>query len=62
MLWQGTAWQGAVCEARAHLARAEGDTAAAGRLLREAAGLFEAAGQPPDARRCQEAAGDLDGA
>ena len=62
VLWQGTAWQGAVCEARAHLARAEGDTAAAGRLLREAAGLFEAAGQPPDARRCQEAAGDLDGA
>ena len=24
--WQGTAWQGAVTEARAHLARAEGTT------------------------------------
>ena len=35
--WQGTAWQGAVAEARAHLVRAEGDHAAADRLLAEAA-------------------------
>jgi hypothetical protein len=40
-------------EARAHLADAEGDTTAAGRLLVDAAALFEAAGQPLDAARCQ---------
>ena len=54
--WQGTAWQGAVAEARAHLVRAEGDRAAAGRLLAEAATLFELAGQPLDAQRCLDAA------
>jgi hypothetical protein len=54
--WQGTAWQGAVAEARAHLARAEGDGAAASRLLSEAATLFELAGQPLDAQRCLDAA------
>lgn len=54
--WQGTAWQGAVAEARAHLVRAEGDHAAAGRLLAEAAALFELAGQPLDAQRCLDAA------
>ena len=54
--WQGTAWQGAVTEARAHLARAEGDDAAASRLLAEAAKLFAVAGQPLDAQRCLEAA------
>jgi DNA-binding winged helix-turn-helix (wHTH) protein/tetratricopeptide (TPR) repeat protein len=54
--WQGTAWQGAVAEARAHLVRAEGDHAAAGRLLAEAATLFELAGQPLDAQRCLDAA------
>jgi hypothetical protein len=55
--WQGTAWQGAVAEARAHLARAEGDDAAGGRLLADAAKLFELAGQPLDAQRCLDAAG-----
>ena len=54
--WQGTAWQGAVAEARAHLARAEGDDTAASRLLTEAAKLFELAGQPLDAQRCLDAA------
>jgi len=54
--WQGTAWQGAVAEARAYLARAEGDRATAGRLLAEAATLFELAGQPLDAQRCLDAA------
>ncbi|HTQ89151.1 MAG TPA: winged helix-turn-helix domain-containing protein [Streptosporangiaceae bacterium] len=54
--WQGTAWQGAVAEARAHLVRAEGDRAAAGRLLAEAAALFDLAGQPLDAQRCLDAA------
>lgn len=55
-LWQGTAWEGAVAEARAHLARAEGDGVTAGRLLDRAAHLFEAADQPLDAQRCREAA------
>jgi len=54
--WQGTAWQGAVTEARAHLVRAEGDHAAASRLLAEAATLFELAGQPLDAQRCLDSA------
>jgi DNA-binding winged helix-turn-helix (wHTH) protein/tetratricopeptide (TPR) repeat protein len=55
-LWQGTAWQGAVAEARAHLARAEGDVTTALRLLDRAASLFETADQPLDAQRCREAA------
>jgi hypothetical protein len=54
--WQGTAWQGAVAEAGAHLARAEGDDAAAGRLLTGAVELFTIAGQPLDAQRCLDAA------
>jgi hypothetical protein len=54
--WQGTAWQGAVTEARAHLVRAEGNQPAASRLLAEAAMLFELAGQPLDAQRCRDAA------
>jgi DNA-binding winged helix-turn-helix (wHTH) protein/tetratricopeptide (TPR) repeat protein len=54
--WQGTAWQGAVAEAGAHLARAEGDDAAAGRLLTGAAELFTIAGQPLDVQRCLDAA------
>ena len=54
--WQGTAWQGAVTEVRAHLARAEGGDAAAKGLFAEAAKLFAVAGQPLDAQRCLEAA------
>jgi DNA-binding winged helix-turn-helix (wHTH) protein/tetratricopeptide (TPR) repeat protein len=54
--WQGTAWQGAVTEVRAHLARAEGGDAGASRLFAEAARLFAVAGQPLDAQRCVEAA------
>ena len=56
--WQGTAWQGAVTEARALLMRAEGDRIGADRLLGQAAKLFEVAGQPLDAQRCLEAVGD----
>ena len=41
---------------RAHLARAEGDDAAAGRLLAGAAELFTIAVQPLDAQRCLDAA------
>ena len=51
-LWQGTAWQAAIAEARAHLHRAEGDRDATRRMLLEAAELFAAAGQPLDADRC----------
>ncbi|HET9946346.1 MAG TPA: ATP-binding protein [Actinomycetes bacterium] len=56
--WRGTAWQGAVTEARAHLARAEGDDSVATKLLTSAAELFDLAGQPLDARRCREALPD----
>jgi DNA-binding winged helix-turn-helix (wHTH) protein/tetratricopeptide (TPR) repeat protein len=54
--WQGTAWQGAVAEAGAYLAWAEGDDVAAGRLLSGALELFTIAGQPLDAQRCLDAA------
>ncbi len=54
--WQGTAWQAAVTEVRAHLARAEGGDAAAKGLFAEAAKLFAVAGQPLDTQRCLEAA------
>jgi DNA-binding winged helix-turn-helix (wHTH) protein/tetratricopeptide (TPR) repeat protein len=50
--WRGTAWQGAVTEARAHLAAAGGDPGAAD-LFARAAELFAIAGQPLDARRCR---------
>jgi tetratricopeptide (TPR) repeat protein len=58
-LWQGTAWQAAILEARAHLARAEGDTASATRLLTEAAAIFTDAGQPRDAARCRAGAVEI---
>jgi tetratricopeptide (TPR) repeat protein len=54
-LWEGTSWQAALLEARAHLAAAEGDTTAASGLLIDAAALFRVAGQPLDAARCQTA-------
>jgi tetratricopeptide (TPR) repeat protein len=55
MTWEGTAWQGAVTEARACLLRAEGDESGANRLLATAADLFERAGQPIDVERCRDA-------
>ncbi|MGB8020432.1 MAG: AAA family ATPase [Candidatus Nanopelagicales bacterium] len=51
--WDGGAWTAAVTEARAHIAVAEGDLRQATSLLESAAQLFEAAGQPLDARRCR---------
>jgi hypothetical protein len=54
-LWQGTAWQGAVAEAEAVLARAEGRPEDGEVMLRSAASLFDQAGQPLDAARCREA-------
>jgi DNA-binding winged helix-turn-helix (wHTH) protein/tetratricopeptide (TPR) repeat protein len=56
-LWEGTAWQGSVSEARACLARAEGDLEEADQLLERAATLFDDAGQVLDAARCREAVG-----
>ncbi|HEX6231824.1 MAG TPA: AAA family ATPase [Jiangellaceae bacterium] len=58
LLWEGTAWQAATLEVRAHIARAVGDPGEGGRLLREAAVLFEQAGQPLDAQRCRVKAAD----
>ena len=52
-LWEGTAWEAALMEARAQLARAEHRDGDAERLLRDAAVRFEAAGQPLDAERCR---------
>lgn len=53
--WQGTAWPGAVAEAKAHLAAAEGRTDESAELLAAAADLFGRAGQPLDADRCSSA-------
>jgi DNA-binding SARP family transcriptional activator len=53
-LWEGTAWQAALLEARGHLARAEGDEATGAGLLTAAAELFETSGQPLDAARCRQ--------
>jgi tetratricopeptide (TPR) repeat protein len=55
VLWQGTAWQGALSEARAHCALAEGDENGWRRLLSEAAECFETAAQPLDVARCRAA-------
>jgi tetratricopeptide (TPR) repeat protein len=56
MAWQGTAWPGAVAEAGAHLARADGRSQDADALFAEAAELFTRAGQPLDAQRCRASA------
>ncbi|WP_277208157.1 ATP-binding protein [Isoptericola croceus] len=53
VLWEGTAWQAAVQEARAHLAQATNDLHGGARMLAEAAVLFDQAGQPLDAQRCR---------
>jgi DNA-binding SARP family transcriptional activator/tetratricopeptide (TPR) repeat protein len=53
--WPGTAWAAAAQEARAHIARAEGDSAESERLLSAATAGFRAAGQPADAARCARA-------
>ncbi|GGM12100.1 BREX system ATP-binding domain-containing protein [Dactylosporangium sucinum] len=52
-LWEGTAWEAALIEVRAHIAGAEGSPAEARRLLDQAAEMFEAAAQPLDAARCR---------
>ena len=52
-LWEGTAWQASILEVKGHLAAVTGDLAGAEILMRSAAELFDAAGQPLDARRCR---------
>jgi DNA-binding SARP family transcriptional activator/tetratricopeptide (TPR) repeat protein len=52
-LWEGTSWQAAILEARAHVARAVQDPDQETVLLDRAAALFEQAGQPLDAARCR---------
>jgi DNA-binding SARP family transcriptional activator len=56
-MWQGGAWDAAVWEARGELRRAQGDTAQAVAMFKEAAGRFASAGRPLDEARCRAAAG-----
>jgi DNA-binding SARP family transcriptional activator/tetratricopeptide (TPR) repeat protein len=53
--WEGSAWDAAVLEASAHVASARGDSDEFRRLIRNAADLFGAAGQPRDRARCERA-------
>ena len=53
--WDGSAWDAAVLEARAHLARAEGRTMESEAMLDGAGRLFAASGHPLDAERCARA-------
>ena len=52
-LWEGTAWEAALAEAQAHLAKAEGDGPRSADLYLLAADRFERAGQPLDVERCR---------
>jgi DNA-binding SARP family transcriptional activator/tetratricopeptide (TPR) repeat protein len=52
-MWEGTAWQAALLEARAHLSFTQGREQDSARLLSEAAELFEESSQPLDAARCR---------
>lgn len=56
--WEYTAWQAAILEAKAHLARAQGDPDGWASLLAKAADGFTETGQPLDAARCRAAAVD----
>ena len=53
--WDGEAWPAAIAEARAHIAKAQGDDDGAQRLWALAAETFERAEQPLDAERCRRA-------
>ena len=52
-MWEGTAWEAALTEARAHLAAANRDGRAA-KQFDEAADQFARAGQPIDTARCRQ--------
>ena len=57
-LWEGTAWDAATAEARAHVAAAAGNVEEARHQFTAAAERFTTAGQPLDAERCRcQAAG-----
>jgi hypothetical protein len=51
--WAGSSWEAALLEARAHLARAEGDGARFAALSQQAAEGFAAVGHLRDAERCR---------
>ena len=53
VMWEGTSWQASILELRSHLAASDGDPVGSERLRQQAAELFEALGQPLDARRCR---------
>lgn len=55
--WEGSAWDGAVLEARAHLAAVEPSGHDATELAVEAPQLFAAAGHTRDAARCMALSG-----
>jgi tetratricopeptide (TPR) repeat protein len=57
--WEGSAWEAAILEAYAHVARAEGRRDEAASLSARAARLFTDAGQPLDAARCARGVPDL---
>ena len=52
-LWEGTAWEAALAEARSVLALAEGDPERSTELLQLALAHFERVGQPLDVDRCR---------
>lgn len=52
-MWEGTSWTAAIHEAYAHRAAAVGDPEEAAARMAEARLLFEQAGQPLDAARCE---------
>ena len=55
MLWQGTAWEAGLAEAKAIVAAASGERTRADDLMRTAIDQFAQAGQPLDAERCRRA-------
>ena len=55
-LWEGTAWEAATAEAKAHVAAAVGDLEDAQHQITVAAERFTTAGQPLDAERCRRQA------
>lgn len=56
--WEGTAWDAAVAEARAHLARPRGEHHEAQHWIDTAPVRFTTSGQPLDAARCAATAAD----
>ncbi|HEY7045732.1 MAG TPA: AAA family ATPase [Jatrophihabitantaceae bacterium] len=59
--WEASAWQAAICEARAHVVRAEGRDDEFADLLVQASRLYRSAGHHRDAARCAAASADRAG-